>query len=368
MNKTKRRNRRKQQLNLITNIILCLITLCALTGCIILLLQNYGLRNQSREVMSRLEEFESRKDEYIYNQADLEAFAREETARAMDTGKETVLGEIKKKLGAGESTISVFRGLFAEDVVVYADGGYHFFPVSETLKKHDYVYDNFIKQDNEEIVYVDDTQEVHSVKGIDVSRHQGKIDWKKVSGDGVSYAFIRTGYRGNTEGRLVEDENFKDNIKGAVNNGIEVGVYFYTQAVTEEEAVEEAEFVIDKIKDYDVTYPVVLDLEEVTSNTARTSDMTKEEYTKAAIAFCETIKAAGYTPMIYGNLKTFMIMLDMEQIEAYDKWFAYYEAPVYFPYEFTIWQYSSKGSIAGIETDVDMNVCMKDYGKENSTE
>jgi GH25 family lysozyme M1 (1,4-beta-N-acetylmuramidase) len=89
--------------------------------------------------------------------------------------------------------------------------------------------------------------------------------------------------------------------------------------------------------------------------------MTKEEYTAVTLAFCKTIQEAGYEPMIYGKLKTFMIMLDMEQIEAYDKWFAYYNEQVYFPYEFAIWQYSSTGSVDGIDGDVDMNVCMKDY-------
>ncbi len=90
--------------------------------------------------------------------------------------------------------------------------------------------------------------------------------------------------------------------------------------------------------------------------------MTKEENTKATIAFLETIKAAGYTPMVYGNLKTFMIMLDLNQLEQYDKWFAYYNTSVYFPYEFSIWQYSSKGKVNGIKGDVDMNVSMKTYG------
>ena len=129
--------------------------------------------------------------------------------------------------------------------------------------------------------------------------------------------------------------------------------------------MDEAEFVLDLIEPYEITYPVVIDLEEVTSEDARTADLTKEEYTQNCIAFCETIKAAGYTPMIYGNLKTFMIMLDMEQLEDYEKWFAYYNAPVYFPYDFSIWQYSSKGSVRGIDEDVDLNICMKDFVKKD---
>ena len=91
-------------------------------------------------------------------------------------------------------------------------------------------------------------------------------------------------------------------------------------------------------------------------------DLTKEEYTENCVAFCETIKAAGYTPMIYGNLKTFMIMLDMHRVEEYEKWFAYYNTEVYFPYEFSIWQYTSEGTVEGIKGDVDLNISMKDYG------
>lgn len=361
-NRSTRRNRRKQKINLITNIIFSLITLSALTGCIILILQNYSLKNESQEVISRLEEYEELQDKYIYTQEDLEAYSDTVALEAQEQGREEVLDDLKTSISGGSTTTEVLRRLFPEDVIVYADGGYNFFPISETLKKHDYVYDNFIQQEDGEIVYADDVQMVQSLKGVDVSRHQGEINWRKVAGEDVSYAFIRAGYRGTTEGKLVEDEYFQDNIEGALDNGIDVGVYFYTQAMTEKEAQEEAEFVIKLIKNYDVTYPVVLDLEEV-NGSARTDQMTQEEYTKAAIAFCEKIKEAGYTPMIYGNLKTFMIMLDLEQLEDYEKWFAYYDTPVYFPYAFSIWQYSSKGSVNGIEGDVDLNICMKDLAQ-----
>lgn len=364
-NKSARRSRRKQKISLITNIVFSLITLTALTGCIILLLQNYIMRNESREVLGRLEEYEIRQEKYIYTQEDLKAYSDSAALAASEQGRQEALDDLKSAISSGTSTVAVLRRFYPEDVVVYADGGYHFFPVLEALKKNDYVYDNFTLQENGEIVYKNDEQTVLSLKGIDVSRHQGNINWKRVSGEDVEYAFIRAGFRGSSEGKLVEDEYFQDNIKGALDHGIKVGIYFYTQAMTAEEAEEEAEFVIDLIKDYDVTYPVVLDLEESTDSSARTSNMTQEEYTKAAIAFCEKIKEAGYTPMIYGNLKTFMIMLDLKQLEDYEKWFAFYDTPVYFPYEFSIWQYSSKGSVKGIKGNVDLNVCMKDFSKQS---
>ncbi len=365
-NKSARRSRRKQKISLITNIIFSLITLTALTGCIILLLQNYSMRNESREVLGRLEEYEIREKEYIYTREDLEAYSDSAALQALEQGRQDVLADLKTAISGGNSTAAVLRRFYPEDVVVYADGGYNFFPVLDVLKKNDYVYDNFIQQENGEIVYTDETQiNILSLKGIDVSKHQGEINWRKVAGEDIDYTFIRAGFRGSSEGKLVEDEYFQDNIEGALDNGIDVGVYFYTQAMTVEEAEEEAEFVIDLIEDYDVTYPVVLDLEESTSSSARTANMTQEEYTKAAIAFCEKIKEAGYTPMIYGNLKTFMIMLDLKQLEDYEKWFAYYDTPVYFPYAFSIWQYSSKGSIEGIKGDVDLNVCMKDFSNQS---
>lgn len=362
-NSRAKRKRRKQRISLFTNIIFGVITLAALTGCIILLLMNYGLKNQSEEAMAQIQAFEEQKENYIYSQADLDAYIEEAASAARQEQKDEFLGELKSKMSGGGSATAMLRDFFPDDVIVYADGEYHFFPISDKLKKHDYVYDNFKVQENGQVEYVDDTDIVVSKKGIDVSKYQGKIDWEKVAADGVEYAFIRTGVRGSTEGKLMEDENFKDNVEGAVENGIDAGVYFFTQAITEEEAIEEAEFVIDMIDSYDITYPVVLDLEEVLSDNARTASLTQEEYTRNCIAFCETIKDAGYTPMIYGNLKTFMIMLDMTKIEQYEKWFAYYNTPVYFPYEFSIWQYSSKGSVNGIKDDVDLNVCMKDFAE-----
>ena len=174
----------------------------------------------------------------------------------------------------------------------------------------------------------------------------------------MEYAVIRLGIRGYSEGTLVLDEKYEANIQGAAANGIDVGAYFFTQATSEAEALEEAQFVIENLAPYHVNFPVVLDVEAVGSGNARTKDLTVEERTQYAITFCEAVKAAGYTPMIYGNLKTFMLMLDMEQLEDYQKWFAASQPgdlPDY-PYAFSIWQYTDKGSVAGIDGDVDLNI------------
>lgn len=356
-----RRKKRKQRTSLLTNIVFCVMTLAALTACLLLVLQNYTLKNEGAQVVAQFEEYEQQHQNYLYTQLDLSSYADRAAAQARDEERSLVMEELKQGILDADSATDAFRKFFPNDVVVYADSAYHFFPISDTLKKHTYVYDNFKLRDDGQVEYVNDRDEVISAKGIDVSRYQGNINWSRVAADGVEYAFIRAGLRGSTEGNLAEDQRFEANIKGALDNDIAVGVYFFSQAVTEAEAVEEANMVLDLIEPYEVTYPIVIDIEEVTSENARTKDLTQEEYTKNCIAFCETIKNAGYTPMIYGNLKSFMIMLDMEQLEDYEKWFAYYNDPVYFPYQFSVWQYTSEGSVEGISADVDMNVCMKDF-------
>lgn len=289
--------------------------------------------------------------EAIYTEDELNQLIMEKEEAAV----EDVLAYIRESLQGGKSTVAVLRELYPNQTVLVADNRYHFFEMNEKLAKNPYANENF-KVDENGVVEYNDGMTI-SKKGIDVSKFQGKINWSKVNADGVEYAFIRMGYRGyGSSGKLVMDETFEDNIKGATSNGVDVGVYFFSQAVTEEEAIEEANYILSAIEGYDVTYPIVIDIEEVTDSDARTAKLTKEEWTRNCIAFCETVKAAGYTPMIYGNLKTFFIMLDMEQLEMYDKWFAYYDTPVYFPYEFKIWQYTDKGSVDGISSDVDLNV------------
>ena len=353
--------KRRQQFDLVMNIVLCIVALLSLTACIFLLLKNYQISTDSAQTVAELNEQIEEKQDYIYTQSDLNAYVEEAVTNAQNTEVKNMLQDIKGRMENGDSTSAVLRDLYPESIVVYADSKYNFFPYSDSLKRNNYVLDNFVlDEDSARISYVDDVGEVHSKMGIDVSRHQGKIDWKKVANDGVEYAFIRVGFRGSSEGKMVEDEQFLNNIKGALDNGIDVGVYFYTQATSVEEAKEEAKFLLDLIEPYKITYPVVLDLEEVEGK-SRTDGMTQQDFTDAALAFLETVKGAGYTPMIYGNLKTFFIMLDLDQIEEYDKWFAYYQAPVYFPYEFSVWQYTSSGIVDGIKGNVDLNVCMKDY-------
>ena len=200
-----------------------------------------------------------------------------------------------------------------------------------------------------------------SICGIDVSKYQGDIDWNKVKDSGVEYAIIRLGYRGMNEGTLELDPYYEENVKNAVAAGVKVGVYFFSQAKNTEEAVEEAEFVLENIKGYEIAYPVVFDTEEVTTYDARANGLTRAERTDCCIAFCEKMKEAGYTPMIYANTRYMVMGLELERLNDYDKWFAYYGSSHIFPYAFTMLQYSDTGRVPGIEGAVDLDVSFVNY-------
>ena len=192
--------------------------------------------------------------------------------------------------------------------------------------------------------------------GIDVSKWNEEIDWEKVKDAGIEYAIIRCGYRGASSGSLVIDPNFTENIEGAIAADIPVGVYFFTQAVTESEAVEEASMVIHLIEDYDVDYPVFLDSESA-GGKGRADDLSVEQRTTVHNAFLQTIAAAGYETGVYGSKNWLEKQLDMERLSEYNTWLAEYtEAPSYSEY-YHIWQYTSKGTVPGISTRVDLNLC-----------
>ena len=203
---------------------------------------------------------------------------------------------------------------------------------------------------------------VASHKGIDVSKYQETIDWKKVAADGVEYAFIRVGCRGyGSSGTLIKDEKFHTNVKGALGQNIDVGAYFFTQALTVKEAEEEAELVIKELDGYNITYPVAIDVERVDGQKARQDALSVEERTEVCIAFCERIKEAGYTPMVYGDLETFSELLNVEALAAYDFWICETDGEMNFPYEFAVWQYSHTGSVSGIKGDTNISISLKEW-------
>ena len=292
--------------------------------------------------------------EITYTQEEVDEMvklAREDAAEQATAG---FYAELKDTAENSNGIVSMLRKMYPEYFVYYNNNHYEFVEIDHTIPQANFENENIIASDGFLEYKVDG--ETKSVKGIDVSKFQGDIDWQKVADSGVKYAMIRLGLRGYETGNLVTDENFKANVEGATAAGIDVGVYFFTQAVNPAEAREEAEYVLNEIEGYNITYPIAIDVEDLYNDKARSYNQSKESRTECAIAFMDAIKAAGYNPAIYGNLNTFTKLVEVNKLGEYDKWFALYDTQIYFPYEITVWQYSDKGRIDGIEGDVDLNI------------
>ena len=197
---------------------------------------------------------------------------------------------------------------------------------------------------------------VKLVHGIDVSAHQGAIDWDKVRADGIDFAILRAAYRGYTAGSLNRDSTFDINIHDATRAGLDVGVYIFSQAISVEEAIEEADYLLEIIAPYEITGPVVFDWEVIGTKTARTYGLDTETLCAAANAFCRRIAQAGYTPMVYFNPYCGYVKYDLSEIMDYGFWFAQYKNQPDFYYNFQMWQYTSSGRVDGIQGNVDLDV------------
>ena len=194
------------------------------------------------------------------------------------------------------------------------------------------------------------------MNGIDVSSYQGNVDWQKVKDAGVEFAMIRVGLRGYGTGKIVEDPNARANLDGATAAGVKIGVYIFSQALNPEEAAEEAAFLLDIIKDYDITMPVVYDWEQVGVEDARTANMDAEALTASTLEFCRIIEEAGYQPMVYFNRHQAKYLLDLSQLTDYPFWLAAYTDRMRYAYKVQMWQYTDSGRVPGIEGSVDMNI------------
>ncbi len=193
-------------------------------------------------------------------------------------------------------------------------------------------------------------------RGVDVSKYQGDIDWNQVKAAGYEFAIIRVGYRGYGSGALVEDSHFRQNIQGATAAGLQVGLYFYSQAINEEEAVEEASMVLRLCSGYRLDYPIYFDTEKVAGDTGRADSLSRAERTACAVAFCETIRNAGYTAGVYSYASWFYNQLNMSNFGNYQIWIAQYRDVLDFSGRYNMWQYASNGCVPGISKLCDLNI------------
>ncbi len=293
-------------------------------------------------------------DKESYSTEEVEALMNEAKAE----GRKNVLDSIKESLENGNTVISVLKSLYPEYIVVAANSKYNFVAIDNDLTKNKFDIDNLSEDDNGRYVYSDDGKTT-SRFGIDVSSHQGDIDWNAVKSEGVEFAFIRAVYRGYGTGKLVVDEKCIQNIEGAQAAGIDVGVYVFSQAINQAEVLEEASTVIGMLDGYTLQLPIVFDVEKVADSSARTSGLSVQDRTDLTKTFLEAVKNAGYQPMFYHNTEMGAMLLDLTQLTEYPKWFAGYNKEFYWPYEYEIWQYSETGRVEGINGNVDLDIWLQ---------
>ena len=258
--------------------------------------------------------------------------------------------------GDGDYVDTYSGPVYSDDSFLYNDES---FTAYEGVRRNEYDPAGFTYEGGR-LSYTDPATGERALTGIDVSSHQDAIDWRAVAADGIDFAMIRVGYRGNTEGKLNLDNRFIENIEGASAAGIPIGIYFFAQAIDVYEARAEANWVLEQLEGYEITYPVVYDWEYVGGDvrTANTDGRTIDECCEE---FCSIIGGAGYKTMIYFNRELAIRTIDLYRLQKYDFWLAEYnEAPTFF-YGFEMLQYTYTGRVNGIEGGVDLNLCFKNY-------
>lgn len=366
LHKRKRNKLKKSKLVYRTIIaILTVLLIASLSSIVIIIMLYEDMNRKAKEASVKInlleEEIEKTEGEFS------EYLSKEEAAalasEAADNRANEYLTFIKGTFESGGGTLTVLEELYPNLIIAPDTSGYKFFEINRELNMRDWTPEGFTypvknEETNEmegDVEYDDGKLKIR--RGVDVSTFQGEVNWNKVKADGIDFAYMRLGYRGYQEGNIFLDAQYENNISGCNEAGIDCGVYFFTEAVNEEEAEEEADYCIENLEGYDIQLPIVIDV-EVSANQAksRTKNMTSEQRTKNVLAFCERVRKAGYEPMVYGNLKSMLIMMDYDKLEGIDKWFAYYRTPLRFPYKIKMWQYTSTGKVDGIKGDADINI------------
>ncbi|MBR1470504.1 MAG: glycoside hydrolase family 25 protein [Lachnospiraceae bacterium] len=359
--RTARPRRRKSGLALGVLFVTILIAAVLFTILVMRLREEKAARQRAEEALKTISEIEAARgagtgnaQTQAYTQVELDMLVAEAKEDAAAETERALREDLKERL-EGQGLTSAIRSFYPEYMFYQIPGGYRFTLIDENRPKNGITKESLQREEHGWLQFVTG-EEVKSAPMVDVSQFQGEIDWQAVAEAGVKHAMLRVGYRGYGSGKLLVDECFAQNIQGAAENGVAVGVYFFTQAISVEEAHEEAALVIEQLAPYEVQLPVAIDVERITNDTARADALDKATRTGIVHAFLEDIREAGYTPMIYGGVYSFFEMLEMSEIQQYETWYAYYDDELYYPYEIRAWQYTEKATVPGISGKVDMNL------------
>ncbi len=350
----------RQFLYLMNMIILCCVTLLSIAASVVFLLRARSAVSESTSLQSELDAVKG-SAKTLYTEDEVTSRENQAKEAGATAEKRKILMQIQSSMESGGSTASMLRSLFSEDIVVVNGGKYYFYPILNAVKRNSFQQDDFSLTDDGRLQYTG-SGAVTLQSGINVSEASGDIDWKLVSEDDVSFAMICAGGRKSDDSgksEVFEDQNLEDNINGASEAGLHVGVYYILDLTNKDEVQEEAEGLVSCLNAYEnkISYPVALWV-NAPSEEDRQAHQSKADWTDYVISFCDVLEEAGYEPMIYGNLASFVMMLNIEDLEHYDKWIANTGASLYFPYRFSMWQYSSAGTVHGISTEVGLDASL----------
>lgn len=247
-------------------------------------------------------------------------------------------------------------------LVSYMDGTQEWLEIDEDLPVNDYDFTK-LKTKNGKMAYYDGNRKLSRL-GIDLSKDSGTVDFEALKENGIDFVMLKVGERGYGTGLISPDESFTANMEAAVKAGMDVGVYFCSQAVTVEEAVEEAKFVTDRLLPYEITYPAALRMESILSDTARTDILDAKQRTEIAEAFLNDVESAGYDPILYGE-RDFLLteVLPSELLKEREVWLTDQDPIPDYPYQFKMWEYAVGTTVQGVEKEVSMTISFVDYSR-----
>ena len=289
--------------------------------------------------------------------------AADQPAKADSTGK----GQDKQEQKAQEPQEQKVQDDPSTDgkhtLITNRNGKEEWVLISPYLAKNNY---DFTKMEEKAGLrrYMENGKKISYV-GVDISKESGDVNFNGLKAAGVDYVMIRLGGRGYSTGQITVDESFKKNIEGAIAEGLGVGVYFYSQAISQDEAAQEAAVVIQNLEPYKahIKYPVAFDMEYVPNDEARIDGLSREDRTNIALSFMESVKAAGYVPMVHGDKEWLIKEIDLAKLKDYDVWLTQEADIPDYPYEYAMWRYSTKGVVNGIKGDANLNICFIGYSQ-----
>ena len=243
--------------------------------------------------------------------------------------------------------------------VTLPDGSEQWVMINAYIPKNNYDYTGLVYQ--EPIMKYYENGNKISYAGVTVSQESGTVNFSQLKSAGIDFVMLRVGGRGYSTGEVTLDENFTTNMTNAKAAGLKVGVTFFSQAITSDEAIEEADLVLANLLENPPDYPVVFDMEKISNDTARTDNLSKMQLTEITRVFCDRITEAGYTPMIYGNKYWLLRKLDLTKLIKYEIWLDQSEDVPDYPYKFSIWQYKNNEKISGISGDAKLSVSFVNY-------